>query len=250
MSSVSSSSSSHRSRYSASSNELRELQYNSLFSTEEVLHDRKGAVSRNSRRSRSSHSNISNSSGLSAKSKNYCRKLGEYDYEVKSSSSSSVSSSSLNSYSTRRSSRRSHSQSDEESVISGLSSVIELGCVEEVTPQSKYGLRSSKDYSIEDISNRTCSLPSVCFANSEEIWDLMCKMDLKYQRNPNLFKFQQNLGPQMRAILLDWIMDVCEAYKMHRETLYLAIDYLDRYLAIQKNVPKAHLQLIGKIFKI
>lgn len=115
--------------------------------------------------------------------------------------------------------------------------------IEDVTPQSKYGLRSVKDES-QDCS-RTCSLPPVCFANCDEIWDLMCKMDLKYQRNPDLFKDHPILGPQMRAILLDWIMDVCEAYKMHRETLYLAIDYLDRYLAVQKNVPKAHLQLIG-----
>jgi cyclin E len=49
----------------------------------------------------------------------------------------------------------------------------------------------------------------------------------------------------MRAILLDWLMDVCEAYNMHRETLYLATDFLDRYLSHQTNILKHHLQLIG-----
>jgi cyclin E len=71
-------------------------------------------------------------------------------------------------------------------------------------------------------------------------------MDLKYHKPPEIFNTHPVLSPQMRAILIDWMMDVCEAYKMHRETLYLAIDYLDRYLAAQKNIAKTVLQLIGE----
>jgi hypothetical protein len=227
-----------------SSTELREIHYNTRLppSTSDSLQDRK-IVSSNTSRRRSRASLTTLSEVSTGSGKNYCRKLGESDYDTKSTTSSSTfSSSGSGSYSTRRSSRR--SQSDEESVISAFSSLVEPGIgIEEVTPQSKYALRSSKDL-VEGVP-RSCSLPSVCFANCEEIWDLMCKMDLKYQRDPNFFKYQPYLGPQMRSILLDWIMDVCESYKMHRETLYLAIDYVDRYLAIQKDVPKAHLQLIG-----
>lgn len=50
----------------------------------------------------------------------------------------------------------------------------------------------------------------------------------------------------MRAILLDWMMDVCEAYNLHRETLYLSIDYLDRFLSAEENLRKTHLQLLGQ----
>ena len=49
----------------------------------------------------------------------------------------------------------------------------------------------------------------------------------------------------MRAILLDWLIEVCEVYKLHRETYYLAIDYIDRYLSKKKSLPKTHLQLLG-----
>jgi len=38
---------------------------------------------------------------------------------------------------------------------------------------------------------------------------------------------------------------VCEVYKLHRETFYLGIDFIDRYLSSQKEIPKQQLQLIG-----
>ncbi|VDP09723.1 unnamed protein product [Soboliphyme baturini] len=49
----------------------------------------------------------------------------------------------------------------------------------------------------------------------------------------------------MRSILLDWLSEVCEVYKLHRETFHLAVDYTDRYLSKEKNVPKSRLQLVG-----
>lgn len=38
---------------------------------------------------------------------------------------------------------------------------------------------------------------------------------------------------------------VCEVYKLHRETFYLAQDFFDRYMATQQDVVKTLLQLIG-----
>lgn len=49
----------------------------------------------------------------------------------------------------------------------------------------------------------------------------------------------------MRAILLDWLIEVCEVYKLHRETYYLAVDYIDRFLSRKKEQKKTHLQLLG-----
>lgn len=53
------------------------------------------------------------------------------------------------------------------------------------------------------------------------------------------------LQPRMRAILLDWLIEVCEVYKLHRETYYLAVDYLDRFLSSNVQISKTRLQLIG-----
>ena len=33
--------------------------------------------------------------------------------------------------------------------------------------------------------------------------------------------------PRMRAILLDWLIEVSEVYRLHRETFYLAVDFIE-----------------------
>lgn len=40
-------------------------------------------------------------------------------------------------------------------------------------------------------------------------------------------------------------LQVCDVYKLHRETFYLGQDYFDRFMATQENVMKTTLQLIG-----
>ncbi|MGH0129257.1 UNVERIFIED_CONTAM: hypothetical protein FKN15_063242 [Acipenser sinensis] len=42
-----------------------------------------------------------------------------------------------------------------------------------------------------------------------------------------------------------FVTPVCEVYKLHRETFYLAQDFFDRFMATQTDVVKTRLQLIG-----
>lgn len=97
------------------------------------------------------------------------------------------------------------------------------------------------------VLNKASPLPALPWADGSQVWSLMCLADQKtlVQRNPQMFQRHPTLQPQMRAILLDWLIEVCEVYKLHRETYYLAMDYLDRYLSMHHNVPKNELQLIG-----
>ncbi|KAF7992919.1 hypothetical protein HCN44_005700 [Aphidius gifuensis] len=96
-------------------------------------------------------------------------------------------------------------------------------------------------------SNKTCPLPSFPWADGSQVWSVMCTGDQKTltQRDPLMFQRHPTLQPRMRAILLDWLIEVSEVYKLHRETYYLAMDYIDRYLSTHQNVPKNQLQLIG-----
>ena len=74
----------------------------------------------------------------------------------------------------------------------------------------------------------------------------MCKKESgMYVRDANIMLRHENLQPRMRSILIDWLIEVSEVYKLHRETLYLAIDYLDRYLGSTEKLPRNKLQLIG-----
>lgn len=64
-------------------------------------------------------------------------------------------------------------------------------------------------------------------------------------RHPNMLDRHPGILKKMRAILLDWLIEVCEVYKLHRETYHLAMDYLDRYLSRTQETCKTQLQLIG-----
>jgi hypothetical protein len=48
----------------------------------------------------------------------------------------------------------------------------------------------------------------------------------------------------MRAVLLDWIVDIHIKFKMFPQTLFIVAAILDKYLAV-KAVRKDDLQLVG-----
>lgn len=48
----------------------------------------------------------------------------------------------------------------------------------------------------------------------------------------------------MRGILVDWLVEVGEEYRLCADTLYLTVNYIDRFLSLHK-VARAQLQLVG-----
>ncbi|XP_019458931.1 PREDICTED: G2/mitotic-specific cyclin S13-7-like isoform X2 [Lupinus angustifolius] len=55
---------------------------------------------------------------------------------------------------------------------------------------------------------------------------------------------QPEINERMRAILVDWLIDVNNKFDLSLETLYLTINIVDRFLAV-KVVPRRELQLLG-----
>lgn len=55
---------------------------------------------------------------------------------------------------------------------------------------------------------------------------------------------QPNINSEMRAILIDWLIEVHWKFKLMPETLYLTINIIDRYLSMRA-VPRKELQLVG-----
>ena len=55
---------------------------------------------------------------------------------------------------------------------------------------------------------------------------------------------QSEINENMRAILIDWLIDVHLKFKLWPETLFLTINLLDRYAA-KNNIKKSQLQLVG-----
>jgi len=89
-------------------------------------------------------------------------------------------------------------------------------------------------------------MPQLSWANNHELWQTMLRKQLKYAHDPFYLKRHCNIEPQMRAILLDWLVEIAYAYRLHRETLHLAVEYMDRFLTCCKQQMRVdRLQLIG-----
>jgi cyclin A len=72
----------------------------------------------------------------------------------------------------------------------------------------------------------------------------MRQEELENRAKPNYMKKQQDITGSMRSILVDWLVEVSEEYKLNVETLYLAVNYTDRFLS-QMSVLRGKLQLVG-----
>ena len=57
-------------------------------------------------------------------------------------------------------------------------------------------------------------------------------------------KKQPDINNSMRAILMDWLVEVAEEYKLLPQTLYLTVNYIDRFLSAM-SVLRGKLQLVG-----
>ncbi|KAK9821103.1 hypothetical protein WJX81_004601 [Elliptochloris bilobata] len=84
-----------------------------------------------------------------------------------------------------------------------------------------------------------------CPAYVHEIMDSLFLAELKRRPSTSYMSaVQTDINQSMRGILVDWLVEVAQEYKLVADTLFLAVSYLDRYLSL-RNVPRARLQLVG-----
>lgn len=79
---------------------------------------------------------------------------------------------------------------------------------------------------------------------AEEIHTYLREMEVKTRPKAGYMKKQPDITNSMRAILVDWLVEVGEEYKLQNETLYLAVNYIDRFLS-SMSVLRGKLQLVG-----
>jgi len=54
----------------------------------------------------------------------------------------------------------------------------------------------------------------------------------------------KNITTEARRVLVDWLIEVQGEYNLSQITLFLAVNYLDRFLS-RRELPKNQLQLLG-----
>lgn len=78
----------------------------------------------------------------------------------------------------------------------------------------------------------------------EDIYSYLRQVESKKRAKPDYMARQQDITLTMRNILVDWLVEVSEEYRLHRETLFLAVNYIDRFLS-KISVLRGKLQLVG-----
>ncbi len=103
-----------------------------------------------------------------------------------------------------------------------------------------------------------------CAEYAPDIYRYLHEAQLNYRLPSDYLRFQSDITANMTGVLLDWLVEVAEEYArsswrdlravvfshirvryhLTNETLHLAKQYIERYLAVQK-VVRQRLQLVG-----
>ena len=101
-----------------------------------------------------------------------------------------------------------------------------------------------KSVSNHDIDHEDRDDQFACAEIAEEIFRNLRQRETQGMVNPKYMANQSDINEKMRSILIDWLIVVHLKFKMRDETLFLAVQILDRFLEKQK-VARNKLQLVG-----
>lgn len=82
------------------------------------------------------------------------------------------------------------------------------------------------------------------FTNNIVINSNICASLQSETRVHDYIDSQPEISEKMRAILIDWLIEVHHKFELNPETLYLTINIVDRYLAVETS-SRRELQLVG-----
>lgn len=96
----------------------------------------------------------------------------------------------------------------------------------------------------EDIDANDADDPQSVTEYVNEIYEHMMEKEKKDRVDPRFLTHQVDINEKMRAILVDWLVEVHRMFKLLPETLFLSVNLIDRFLEI-KPVAREKLQLVG-----
>ncbi|KAM9348893.1 cyclin-A1 [Symphorus nematophorus] len=80
---------------------------------------------------------------------------------------------------------------------------------------------------------------------AEDIHRHLRESEMRFRPRVGYLEKHPEITSGMRVILVDWLVEVVQEYKLRSETLHLAVNYLDRFLSGTAYVRRGKLQLVG-----
>ncbi|XP_033020234.1 G2/mitotic-specific cyclin-B1 [Lacerta agilis] len=96
---------------------------------------------------------------------------------------------------------------------------------------------------VKDIDTDDASDPNLCSEYVKDIYNYLRDLEGQQSVRPNYLAGQEITG-NMRAVLIDWLVQVQMKFKLLQETMYMTVAIIDRFMQNNK-VHKRMLQLVG-----
>ncbi|OVA19560.1 Cyclin [Macleaya cordata] len=125
-----------------------------------------------------------------------------------------------------------------EAILDDLDDLDEIDLMEEVEMEDIVA------ESIMDIDSCDSKNPLAVVDYIEDIYSYYKKTENSSCVSPNYMVQQSDINEKMRAILVDWLIEVHYKFELMDETLFLMVNIIDRFLA-RRTVERKKLQLVG-----
>uniref|UniRef100_A0A1D1YEE9 Cyclin-A1-1 n=1 Tax=Anthurium amnicola TaxID=1678845 RepID=A0A1D1YEE9_9ARAE len=122
-------------------------------------------------------------------------------------------------------------------------------CISEHPDSAGHKWKKSAEMGMEALEvvdvDSNYSDPQMCATLACDIYNHLRMAETKRRPSADFMEvIQKDINASMRAILIDWLVEVAEEYRLVPDTLYLTVNYIDRYLS-GNEMNRQHLQLLG-----
>ncbi|OJJ05686.1 hypothetical protein ASPVEDRAFT_138457 [Aspergillus versicolor CBS 583.65] len=130
---------------------------------------------------------------------------------------------------------------DIEKVVEKQAEVVSLK--ENVKSRTQSEELAPQDF-VADLDTEDLDDPLMAAEYVVEIFDYLHDLEMETLPNPEYIDHQPDLEWKMRGILVDWLIEVHTRFRLLPETLFLAVNIIDRFLSAEV-VALDRLQLVG-----
>lgn len=118
-------------------------------------------------------------------------------------------------------------------------------------PQENLSHKKSRiiDYEWQDLDEEDMDDPLMVSDYVNDIFRYLHELELKTLPDSQYLFKQKHLRPKMRSILVDWLVEMHGKFRLLPETLYLAINIMDRFMSLEiVQIDKLQLLATGSLF--
>ncbi|OBA20794.1 A/B/D/E cyclin [Metschnikowia bicuspidata var. bicuspidata NRRL YB-4993] len=136
-----------------------------------------------------------------------------------------------------------------QATMSSTALVEKLHIASDDEPHAKHKKCKTTDYEWEDLDKEDDDDPLMVSEYVDDIFPYLHELEKKTLPDPGYLYKQTQLKPKMRLILVDWLVEMHQRFRLLPETLFLAINIMDRFMSVEVvQIDKLQLLATGSLF--